>query len=131
MDWIDYVIRDLCELPGRTSPEDDPEAIVATPSEIRAAIEANLPRGITELQRQAVVGLLNLASAAFNAADDSEEVEGDNGREHRICSSDFDALSDALDALDELPDDQPGYDMTGPARAKWALREVITPTKEL
>ena len=43
MDWIDKAIRDLCELPDRSSPEDDPEAIVATPSEIRAAIEANLP----------------------------------------------------------------------------------------
>ena len=43
MDWIDKTIRDMCELPDRSSPEDDPEAIVATPSEIRAAIEANLP----------------------------------------------------------------------------------------
>ena len=43
MDWIDKAIRDLCEMPDRSSPEDDPEAIVATPSEIRAAIEANLP----------------------------------------------------------------------------------------
>ena len=43
MDWIDKAIRDLCELPDRSSQEDDPEAIVATPSEIRAAIEANLP----------------------------------------------------------------------------------------
>lgn len=46
MDWIGKAIRDLCELPDRTSPEDDPEAIVATPCEIRAVIEANLPHQI-------------------------------------------------------------------------------------
>lgn len=72
-----------------------------------------------------VVSLIQVARAAYHAADDSVEVEGDNGREHRVCSGDFDALSDALDALDELPDDQPGCVMHGPARAEWALRKLL------
>jgi len=39
--------------------------------------------------------------------------------------TDFVAMSDALDALDELPDDQPGYTMSEPAKARWALRGLI------
>ncbi|TXT39206.1 MAG: hypothetical protein FD135_2356 [Comamonadaceae bacterium] len=49
MDWIDLVIRDLCELPDRSSPVDDPDAIVATPAEIRAAIEVRMP---ADMERQ-------------------------------------------------------------------------------
>lgn len=73
--------------------------------------------------------LVNVARAAFRAADDSEEIPGDNGREHRIDSANFDALCNALGALDDLPDDQPGYVMTGPARAEWALRDLLCPEK--
>ena len=49
----------------------------------------------------------------------------DDGREHRIIGHDFDTLSEALDALDELPDDQPGCVMNGPARAEWALSKLL------
>lgn len=42
-DWIDDVIQDLCELPDRTSPIDQPELILCSSSEIRQSIEANLP----------------------------------------------------------------------------------------
>ena len=52
MDWIDKAIRDLCELPDRSSPADDPEAVVATPSEIRAAIEANRPQKLQTRQEK-------------------------------------------------------------------------------
>ena len=55
MDWIDKAIRDLCELPDRSSQEDDPEAIVATPSEIRAA-----SRSISKSQAQATRILHNI-----------------------------------------------------------------------
>ncbi|MBO3701080.1 MAG: hypothetical protein J5W83_00865 [Candidatus Accumulibacter sp.] len=72
-----------------------------------------------------VAALMRVARAAWHASDDSEEVLTDDGRAHRIIAPDFDALSDALDALDELPDDQPGCVMNGPARAEWALRNLL------
>ena len=72
-----------------------------------------------------VAALVQVARAAWRAADDSEEVLTDDGRAHRIIGPDFDELSDALDVLDELPDDQPGYVMNGPARAEWALRNLL------
>lgn len=71
-----------------------------------------------------VASLVKVAQAAFHVADDSEEIMTDDGREHRIIGMDFDELSDALDTLDELPDDRPGYVMNGPAKAEWALRHL-------
>lgn len=44
MDWIDLLIRDLCEIPDRNSPDDQPEMLVVTASEIRAVIEIRCPR---------------------------------------------------------------------------------------
>lgn len=41
-DWIDMVIRDLCEIPGRDSPDYDPEIMLVTSDEIRKAIEYNI-----------------------------------------------------------------------------------------
>ena len=38
-DWFDDFYLMLCELPDRTSPEDDPEAIVASREELRTCIE--------------------------------------------------------------------------------------------
>lgn len=72
--------------------------------------------------------LLRVAKTAFLAADDSEEIMTDDGREYRIIGPDFDELSDALDALEELPGDRPGYVMSGPAKAAWALRDIIGET---
>ena len=72
-----------------------------------------------------VASLVQVARAAFHAADDSEEIMTDDGREHRIMADDFDTLSEALDALDELPDDKPGCVMNGPARAEWALSKLL------
>lgn len=124
MDWIDKAIRDLCELPDRSSPEDDPEAIVATPSEIRAAIEANIPRGINALQRAAIGGLLAVASAAYSALEDSESF--DDGKV-LVESERVTEMSNALDMLQDLPDDKPGYTLGEPALAEWALRDLLTP----
>lgn len=42
-DWIDFAIRDLCEIPNRDSPEDFPEAMIVTPAEVRQMIERHLP----------------------------------------------------------------------------------------
>jgi len=76
---------------------------------------------------RAVVDLLvKVASTAFLALEDSEEREGEDGRIHVLDSSSFDALSNALDALDQLPDDRPGYTMGPAQKAEWALRHSVT-----
>lgn len=116
MRLIDNVIRDVAELPDRTSPEDWPEAMLVTADELRAILEREASEARTIIGK-----LIAVARAAYHAADDSEEMEGENGREHSVSANDFDALSDALDALEELPDDKPGYTLSGPARAEWAL----------
>lgn len=72
-----------------------------------------------------VLMLIRVARAAFHAADDSEQVQVEDGLAHVVNSQDFDELSNALDALEELPDDQPGYIMHGPAKAEWALRALL------
>ncbi len=118
MRLIDNVLRDVAELPDRTSPEGWPEAMLVTADELRLILERQM--------RDIVVQLIAVAHAAWHAADNSEEMEGENGREHSVSSNDFDAL---CDALDELPDDRPGYTIEGcgPAKAEWALigqREV-------
>lgn len=70
--------------------------------------------------------LLRVARAAHRAADDSEELLTEYGIEHRISSADFENLAEALDALEELDDDKPGYALNGPGRAEWALRDLLS-----
>lgn len=69
--------------------------------------------------------LLNIAGLAWRALDDSDEVETPDGRGHVISDIDFDALTQALDELDELPDDQPGVTMSPAMKAAWALRSML------
>jgi hypothetical protein len=77
-----------------------------------------------EAEQRRVIGLvLDVAYRAFLAADNSEDDSTPDFI--KVNRSDFDALSDALDKLDELPDDQPGYVMEGPAKARWALRALL------
>ena len=45
-----------------------------------------------------------VARTAFRIADDSEERDEEGSRIHVVGSGDFDALSKALDACDELPE---------------------------
>lgn len=75
--------------------------------------------------QNAIAALVRVARAAWHAADDSEEIQGDNDLEYRVPSSSFDELSNALNALDDFPDDKPGYVLSGPAKAEWVLRDVI------
>lgn len=110
---IDSVIRCVAELPDRNSPEDWPEAMLVTADELRMILEREA--------RDTVEKLIAVARAAWHATDNSEEVERGDGRQYCIDAVQFDALSEALDALDELPDDRPGYVMHGPAKAEWAL----------
>lgn len=72
--------------------------------------------------------LLKVAECAESLADNSEEMEGEDGRIHLVMAADFDELSDALDLLDELPDDKPGYVLGGAAKAAWALHDIIGDT---
>ncbi|MGS1064163.1 helix-turn-helix domain-containing protein [Burkholderia glumae] len=85
----------------------------------------------TPSERAVIDMLIALARATFLALDDSEEVVGDDGPQHIIDSRNFDAVSDALDALNELPDDKPGYTLDAGGKAKWALRNLharVSPT---
>jgi hypothetical protein len=78
-------------------------------------------------ERKAIEALLNTAHCAWCIADDTE----DSGGECLSVPRDgFDQLSDALDALDTLPDDQPGYTMDAAAKARWALRRLLDTAAE-
>ena len=72
-----------------------------------------------------VASLVQVARAAWNAADNGLGVLVDNGIELRVSPVDFDAISDALALLDMLPDDKPGFTLNGPARAEWALSKLL------
>lgn len=85
---------------------------LAAPSE-GLAIPANNP--VIQL-------LLEVVRCAFHAMDNTE----DDGNGKHWNEPDFDALSNALDALDALPDDRPGYVMGPAAKAEWALRAPTT-----
>jgi len=65
--------------------------------------------------------LLGVAYRAFNVLDGAEETDGG----HVVDNADYAALSEAMDRLDELPDDQPGYTMEAAAKARWALRPIL------
>lgn len=78
-------------------------------------------QGIDPVHVEVIESLLQVAYAAFTLADDTE----DDGESLTVTRSDFYALSAALDRLDELPDDQPGYVMECAAKARWALRGLI------
>lgn len=73
---------------------------------------------LTDGERTALEGLLQVAYRAWVIADNSE----DTGAGHLVDDADYDALSVALDVLAGLPDDQPGYTMGEAAKARWALR---------
>lgn len=71
---------------------------------------------------QPIVGLLlNALRCAWIMADDAEVRR----KVARVDIDDFEKFSDAIEALEELPDDRPGYTMTPVGRAEWALRELL------
>ena len=84
------------------------------------------PHGLLAVrERQVVQDLLDLAHALFVALDNSEERNGEDRVEHVIDAAYFDPVCAAMDRLDALPDDQPGYTMDPPAKAAWALRSPL------
>lgn len=101
-----------------------------TPKRMRAALEwyeSALPRGLpagsdallTPIERSVIERLLDVCMHAFNLMDDTED---DGSGKLLVPRDSFDVLSKAMDALDDLPDDRPGYAMNEPAKAGWALR---------
>ncbi|HEF4754632.1 TPA: hypothetical protein SAP12_002807 [Burkholderia multivorans] len=80
---------------------------------------------LTDEQREAIAAMIELTRATFIALDDSEEQEGADGRQHAIDSANFDAVSNALDRLEELPDDKPGETLNAAGKAEWALRALL------
>lgn len=69
--------------------------------------------------------LIALAQSAETLAENSEETENSSGKIALGMPSDFETLSENLDLLDELPDDKPGYTLSGAAKAAWALRDLL------
>lgn len=75
------------------------------------------------VERQALVGLIEVASSAFHAADESEE--NDDPDWIYVDKQSMTALCNAVEALDQLPDDCPGYTMGPSGKAEWALRRFF------
>lgn len=73
-------------------------------------------------ERDVIETLLVLAYKAWCLADNTEDAGGEALNVER---SDFTALSESLDKLNELPDDCPGYTMGESAKARWALRRIL------
>lgn len=76
---------------------------------------------MTVVEKQTLLAMFRLVSAAHDAMDNSEERD-----EEIVIDKQFsDPLLRALDALDDLPDDRPGYVMGPCAKAQWALRNIM------
>ena len=98
-----------------------------------AAQPVQQPAAVVAQERwaNAINALLSVATAAYYAMDNSEEranASGGEDAEYIVQGSDFTELSAAMDEIDALPDDRPGYTLSGGARAHWALRDLFTTT---
>ena len=78
---------------------------------------------VTEDVRNVIEMLIDVAYCADVATEDSENL-GD-GEGHIVGDRECADLSAAIEALEELPDDQPGYVMGAAAKARWALRGLL------
>lgn len=76
---------------------------------------------LTPEERMVIETLLQLVEHTFDLLDDSEDA----GEEYiRIERTHYEAVSEQLDKLDDLPDDREGIIMGIAAKAAWALRRV-------
>ncbi|MBI3146346.1 MAG: hypothetical protein HYZ18_14060 [Pseudogulbenkiania sp.] len=91
----------------------------------REALKAKAAVAVPDEWRDVVTKLIVLASEVYLALENSEELCGEDGRFHKIDSIEFDAVCTALDALDDLPDDKPGYALGPAGKAEWALRAMF------
>ncbi len=92
MDKIDYLIRDLCEIPDRNSPDDQPEMLLVTAAEIRAAISRWMGSGVTITAKQ-------LREALEFCNPDGPEDEDQMETELTIWMRETDAVSDEGEPL--------------------------------
>ena len=85
-------------------------------------------RQATSDETAVIRSLIDLARQVDHALDDSEEVDYSGYRSHNIAGQDFDDVVDALDALEDLPDDKPGMTLGPAGKAEWALRRLLPNT---
>jgi hypothetical protein len=76
---------------------------------------------LSQLEQQALDALLEFAEVSYFAFEDSEEAADSEGRT-AIEKDHMEKVWVALDKLDDLPDDQPGYTMGPIAKVQYALR---------
>ncbi|WP_432263312.1 hypothetical protein [Cupriavidus sp. TMH.W2] len=104
-------------LQGKAFAFEEPEPAIE--GEVFIAAPATVPAS----SHPVVAVLIEVARLAYLALDDAEERVSTNGRVHVLTAIAFDGLSNVLDKLDELPDDQPGQTMGPAQKAEWALRK--------
>lgn len=80
---------------------------------------------LTEQERAVLQHLIDLVRHVDHALDDSEEVQEDGLRSHVIQAQDFDDIVEAIDTLNDLPDNKPDVTMGPSAKAEWALRRIM------
>ena len=115
------ICQAVAELPDRDSPPDWPEAMLVTHDELQQIVANALS---APPAHTVITDLIDLARTVNLALDDSEEMEGDNGRAHVINGQNFDDVCEALARLEALPDDKPGETMGPAQKAEWALRHL-------
>lgn len=90
---------------------------------VRKMVEPSGNSGeLKNVERAAITALIDCAAKAFFVADDAED---DGIEDIKIPKSGMEELNSALDKLDDLPDDQPGYSMGPSSKAEWALRRLL------
>ena len=110
-----FVLNDLQQLVV-PSPHYD-----ATPY-LRKLVKLYAAPVCTPVQAPDADAVIELVLKVVRLAHDAMDNTEDNGETKTWHTPDFDALSDAMDKLDALPDDRPGYVMGPAAKVAWALR---------
>lgn len=73
------------------------------------------------MDKEAIIALLlDVVRCAYDAMDSTE----DDGKGLHWDKDTFDALSAAMDKLDDLSDDKPGYVLGPAAKASWAMEKA-------
>lgn len=116
---LGYTVEAGAILPPRDLPEQACQFFGVLP--VGRAPAAVVGPALTPVERQALEGLCAVAAAAHHVADDSPY----DGSTVAVESGDMEALGQALDKLEGLPDDQPGYLMGPASKAEWALRRLL------
>lgn len=120
-------IRDIAHDCIRIGDNDQAAVVFAIADALRdgsLVIQPPAQQQAVPVARDVIAKLVALTSAVNIAMDDSEERDGADGCEYVIDRVNFDAVCNALDALEELPDNRPGWAMSAADKAAWALRHL-------